>query len=280
MRSPNIPPFRETLKKKIRKRADLRCCIAGCHKPDIDIHHIVPRAEGGNSTEENAAPLCAGCHRAYGGDPNKRKMIREHRDKWYKAVAGEAPGAVVRAFPYTSFENCRYSLVRDEFIHPLILRELLGWLSDLNEAVVAVDLTSANCSNRFFGDFNTYRHDGTLFVRWQDGRRYFTYNHIATSPSGIEIVRCSDCGGGSGVFGRVGLFYLEQDRAFEYVGTDSVVSKHVLTRERAIIKTLGSISLGDRYDGEITYNGGVLSVGPDVGCFRRGKAATQAVEVP
>ena len=119
-----MPPFTEALKQKIRDRADLRCCIAGCHKPDIDIHHIEPRAAGGDSTEDNAAPLCAGCHRAYGGDPTKRKMIREHRDRWYRTVAGEAPGAVVRASSYVSFGNCYYSFVRDEFIHPLILREL------------------------------------------------------------------------------------------------------------------------------------------------------------
>ena len=72
-----MPRFTEALKRKIRDRADLlRCCIADCHKPDIDIHHIVPQADDGESTEDNAAPLCAGCHRAYGGDPTKRKMIR------------------------------------------------------------------------------------------------------------------------------------------------------------------------------------------------------------
>ncbi len=274
-------PFTEALKKKIRDRADLRCCIAGCHEPDIDIHHIVPRAAGGESTEDNAAPLCAGCHRAYGGDPAKRKMIREHRDKWYKTVTGEAPGAVVRASPHTSFGNCRYSFVRDEFIHPLIPRELLGWLSDADETVAAVNLTAANRSNRFFGEFSPCRHDdGTLFVRWRHGRESFTYTHIATSPSGIEMVRCSDCTGGSGVFGRVGLFYLEQDRAVEYVDDGAAEAKRILTRERAIIKTLGSIPLGDRYDGKISYGGGVLSVGPDVGWFRRGEAAVQAVEVP
>ena len=275
-----MPPFTEALKKKIRDRSDLRCCIAGCHKPDIDIHHIIPRADGGENTEDNAAPLCAGCHRTYGGDPRKRKMIREHREGWYKTVAGRAPGAVVRASPYMSFGNCRYSFVRDEFIRPLILRELLGWLSDTDETVAAVNLTAANRSNRFFGDFNTYRHDGTLFVRWQDGPEFFTYNHIATSPSGIEMVHCSNCGGGSGVFGSVGLFYLEQDRALEYLDKRAAAPNRILTRERAIIKTLGSIPLGDRYDGEITYIEGVLSVGPDVGWFRRGQAAVQVVEVP
>ena len=272
--------FPEALKKRIRDRADLRCCIAGCHKTDIDIHHIMPQADGGGNTEDNAAPLCAGCHRAYGGDPTKRKMVREHRDRWYKMLAGEAPGAVVRASPYMSFGNCHYSFVRDEFIHPLILRELLGWLSDVDETVAAVNLTSGNRSNRFFGECTTYRHDGTLFVRWEDGKKFFTYTHIATSPTGIEMVRCSDCGGGSGVFDSVGLLYLEQDRAVAYVDSRVAEPKPILTRERAIIKTLGAIALGDRYDGEITYDGGVLSVGPDVGWFGRGEAAVQAVEVP
>ena len=275
-----MPPFTEALKKKIRDRADLRCCIAGCHKPDVDIHHIVPRAAGGESTEDNAAPLCAGCHRLFGGDPTKRKMIRENRDRWYRTIAGEALGAVVRASPYMSFENCRYSFIRDEFIHPLILRELLGWLSD-GEAIAAVNLTAANRSDRFFGDFTIgHDDDGILFVQWQNERESFTYTHVATSPSGIEMVRCSDWGGGSGVFGWVGLFCLEQDRALEYVEKRAAEPNHLLTRERAIIKTLGCIPLGDRYDGEITYSEGVLSVGPDVGWFSLGEAATKAVEVP
>ena len=276
-----MPRFTEALKKKIRDRADLRCCIAGCHKPDIDIHHIVPQANGGESTEDNAAPLCAGCHRAHGGDPMKRKMIRDHRDRWYKTVAGEAPGAVVRASPYMSFGNCRYSFVRDEFIHPLILKELLGWLSDTEETVAAVNLTAANRSNRFFGEFTSSgQGDGTLSVQWHGSGESFAYTHIATSPSGIEMVRCSDWSGGGGVFGSVGLFYLEQDRAVEYIDEGLAEPKRVLTRERALIKTLGSIPLGDRYDGKISYRAGVLSVGPDTGWFGRGEAAAQAVEVP
>ena len=271
--------FTEALKKKVRDRADGRCCMGGCHKVDIDIHHIVPQAKGGPDTEDNAAPLCAGCHRAHGGDSGKRKMIREHRDRWYKSVAGKGSGSVVRASPYMSFSNCRYSFVRYEFIHPLIIKELLGWLSDKDEAVAAVNLTAANRSNRFFGDFTTYRHDETLFVKWEDGRELFAYAHIATSPSGIEMVDCTERRG-SGVFRSIGLFYLEQDRAVEYTHRSTPETKNILTRERAIIKTLGSIDLGDRYDGRITYSKGILSIGPDIGWFNRGEGASQAVEVP
>ena len=272
--------FTEKLKKRIRDRADGRCCIGGCHRVEVDIHHIVPQADDGPDTENNAAPLCAGCHRAHGGDPGKRKMIREHRDRWYETVAGRAIGSVVRASPYLSFSNCRYSFVREEFIHPLIVKKLLGWLSDTEESIAAVNLTSANQSNRFFGAFTHYRYKGTLFVKWENSGQFFVYRHIATSPSGIEMVDCTYCGGGSGRFRSIGLFCLEQDRAVEHAQVETTAAMGVLTRERAIIKTLGSIGLGDRYDGSIDYRDGVLSVGPDIGWFRRGKEASRAVEVP
>ena len=48
------------------------------------------------------------------------------------------------------------------------------------------------------------------------------------------MVRCSDWSGGSGVFGSVGLFYLEQDRAVEYIDEGLAEPRRVLTRERAI----------------------------------------------
>ena len=75
-------PFPESLKKEIRKRANHRCCM--CYTRGVDIHHIVPQVEGGDDTEDNAAPLCPNCHSTYGANPQKRKIIREMRDHWYK----------------------------------------------------------------------------------------------------------------------------------------------------------------------------------------------------
>lgn len=273
-------PFAEKLKRAVRDRADGRCCIGGCHKVDVDIHHIVPQADDGPDTEENAAPLCAGCHRAYGGDPGKRKMIREHRDRWYRSVADQEVGSVVRGSPYLSFSDSRYSFVREEFIHPLIVKELLGWLSDADETIAAVNLTSANQSNRFADAFTHYPDNGNLFVKWEKGGQFFIYRHIATSPSGIEMVDCTDYGGGSGRFRSVGLFYLEQDRAVAHLEGRTGATTGVLTRERAIIKTLGSIALPDGYEGGVLYRDGVLSVGPDIGWFKRGGKVSRVLEVP
>jgi hypothetical protein len=75
-------PFTEHLKLTVKKRAHFRCCI--CQAFDVEVHHIVPQAEGGPNTEDNAAPLCPSHHETYGANPQKRKLLREARDFWYE----------------------------------------------------------------------------------------------------------------------------------------------------------------------------------------------------
>ncbi len=298
-------PFSESLKARIRKRALVRCCI--CHSFGVDIHHIIPEAEEGPNTEDNAAPLCRSCHDLYGANPDKRKQIREARDVWYnlcdeaflgstqlKDIANDLKNLAtkedierlaVRNFTYVlgSSENNmksspnyqRYSFIRQEFIHPLIIRELRGWLSDRGETISSVNLVSANRSNQFHGEFNVNERDERLWVEWEGSKtEYFIYSHIATSPSGVEIVESYDRGGGSGVFGSVGLFCFEYDRALE---NDS--AGKMTTRERVILKSLGSIGLGDRYKGEITYEDGFLIIGPDHGWFNRGQETVRKIPI-
>jgi len=279
----------------------LCCCL--CHMVGVDIHHIVPQSEGGLDTEENAAPLCPSCHETYGANLQKRKFIREARDLWYEicasrfTLAGEQLKDIAHTLkniatkedlerlavrnasyalgPSSGTEGllpeyARYSFTRDEFVHPLVVRELLGWLSDPAATIVAIDLTLANRSNRFFGEFSVNAREGRAWVKWVGTHaESFTYAHIATSPSGVQIVECYDCGGGSGVFGSVGLFSLECDRCLEEDGR----ATKMYTRTRVLLKSLGSITLGDRYAGKITYQDGLLIIGPDEGWFKRGKEA-------
>jgi hypothetical protein len=75
-------PFEEALKASVRRRAHFACCL--CHDLGVEIHHVVPEAEGGANAEENAAPLCPSCHERYGANPVKRKFIREARDFWFE----------------------------------------------------------------------------------------------------------------------------------------------------------------------------------------------------
>jgi HNH endonuclease len=62
--------FSEAIKVSVRKKALGRCCI--CQEPFVEIHHIIPQAENGPDTEDNAAPLCSNCHERYGDNPGMR----------------------------------------------------------------------------------------------------------------------------------------------------------------------------------------------------------------
>ena len=158
-------------------------------------------------------------------------------------------------------------------MHPLIVKELLGWISDSSATVVGVDLAAANRSNRFYGEFRVKDDGGGALVEWRDAEASFVYRHVGTAPSGVEIVECHDWLGGSGVFGTVALFCLERDRAVE-ADCGSLAS-----RDRQVLKILGQFPLGDRYDGDIRYGNGVLEVGPDSGWFNRGEEAAWRLPV-
>ena len=155
-------------------------------------------------------------------------------------------------------------------MHPVVVRELLGWLSDPRATIAGVDLEAANSSSRFFGEFSvTNGAEGTV-VGWKGEREAFGYRHVATTASGVEIVECHDWTGGSSVFGTVALFSLEQDRALESDGA---------THRRSVLKTGGQFALGDKYRGNVRYRNGVLEVGPDEGWFRKGDAAAWKLPV-
>ena len=77
--------FSETTKLSVKRKAHFACCL--CRSVGIELHHIIPQADGGHDTEDNAAPLCPSCHETYGANPTKRKFIREARDFWYEICA-------------------------------------------------------------------------------------------------------------------------------------------------------------------------------------------------
>ena len=77
-----------------------RCCCI-CHRfcgVKIEMDHIVPQAEGGEDTSDNAIPVCFECHaeiHSYNPKhPRGRKFqpeeLRGHRDQWI-AVCKERP---------------------------------------------------------------------------------------------------------------------------------------------------------------------------------------------
>jgi hypothetical protein len=80
-------PFSEAVKLEVKKRANFTCCWCLDRQRKVEIHHIVPQAEGGPDEIDNAAPLCRVCHDQNGGNPQYRKEIRQRRDHWYESCA-------------------------------------------------------------------------------------------------------------------------------------------------------------------------------------------------
>ena len=232
-------------------------------------------AETSEAAEENEEPSLSDYL-------DRLKGIFEDRHEWSrKRKPWES-----RLIPRSRIDNLRYSFTRPEFIHPLIIRKLVGQVSDPYEVAAGVDVAITNQSERSFGTFKISTHRGRILVSWRaweqsilldsvERRSSYSYSHIATSESGIELVQCSECGGGSSVFGCVAFFSWERDSGF-----NSCIDASDTSSERIILKFLGSISLGDRYDGEITYEDGVLDIGPDEGWYRLGDATIRRVPVP
>ena len=263
----------------------------------IEIHHIAPQRDGGSNAEGNAAPLCPSCHAGYGGNPELRARIREMRDVWYEQcerlfgvdlnpadvfcsihdtfsmeelerLTVHNPTYVLGRDGIERLEATRFSFYEEEYIHPRIVHELLGWISDSGSTVVGVDLDVGNKSNKFYGDVSVNRRGNEDWVTWGGEGKSFAYRHVATTPSDVEIVECHDWMGGSGIFGTIGLFCLERDRVSDRK------EETLTSRDRHVLKILGQFALGDRYKGDISHGNGVLTVGPDRGWFRRGQAAS------
>ena len=61
---------------KLIKRLNLKCCICGWNEASLDIHHIVPRKEGGSDNHNNLTAICPNHHRlAHAGKIDRSKFV-------------------------------------------------------------------------------------------------------------------------------------------------------------------------------------------------------------
>lgn len=61
----------EAIRQRVLKRDNYECRFCGVsddahteeHEQGLDVHHVIPRRDGGNDTPRNLAALCRSCHR-------------------------------------------------------------------------------------------------------------------------------------------------------------------------------------------------------------------------
>lgn len=151
--------------------------------------------------------------------------------------------------------SSKYSFIGSEFINPRILEDLIGWLSDTGDQVVSINIADSNHSNRYFGDISHEQTtNGFPRVTSSYNEGWFSYQYLGQSFSGVHLVQTWSNGGGSGIFCNIVLVTLSLDSAFEYG------KKGNEKNTRFVIKLIGSLPLGDRYEGNVSYKFGFLTI--------------------
>jgi hypothetical protein len=93
--------FSEQTVEDLLVRANRHCCLCREFKGrNIEVHHMLPTADGGKDDFDNGIPLCFDCHAdvlSYNSShPKGRKYtpreLRRHRDEWFVVVAASAMG--------------------------------------------------------------------------------------------------------------------------------------------------------------------------------------------
>ncbi|MDO9528220.1 MAG: HNH endonuclease, partial [Syntrophales bacterium] len=88
--------FSKAIRDQVLVETARHCSV--CHRfkaIGVEVHHILPRAEGGQDTEDNAIALCMDCHLAAGhynsrhpkGTRYSTEELRKHKAAWIQTVA-------------------------------------------------------------------------------------------------------------------------------------------------------------------------------------------------
>jgi hypothetical protein len=158
------------------------------------------------------------------------------------------------------FSASKFSFVDSELINPRILEDLAVWLSDSGSQVVSINITESNDSNRYHGNVTSKELDcGFPIITSNPDKGRFSYRYLGCSFSGVHLIQTWANGGGSGVFCNVILATLSQDSSIEYD------KSNIEKVDRFVIKLIGSIPLGDRYEAELGYKFGFLSIPACIG---------------
>lgn len=200
--------------------------------------------------------------------------------------------------------HATYSFRTAPFIHPKIVGDLVGSLADAGDQVVAINLLDSQDSNRYYGEIFVTPQTDPLVPSWPwlyalDGEPYaaappgsirgqelFAYRYVGSTPSGLDVLHYTYSGGGSGLFNSVVFVRIESDVGVDYGRPAGVhhaqgpVGPEI--RRRELIRMVGRIPLGDRWQGTIEVVGNDVVVrGRDLAerCEVGGVSVMEAVEM-
>jgi hypothetical protein len=204
-----------------------------------------------------------------------------------EASPAPAPGSPARsAAPPAASSRLKsdLSFCQPPFVSPLIIKDLLAWLSDGGDQVVAINLTDSNGSNRYSGDIETsasklpHKHPAvSVTTKSGEGegehRETVGYEYIGLTSSGVHVLTTWEYGGGTMVARALLFVVVEEDHAIvqvpaaEGAGIGNRNASLRLNHPRLVLRKLGELALGDRWEGELRVEGNKIYVGKDQGHF-------------
>jgi len=171
-----------------------------------------------------------------------------------------------------------YSFTKAPFINPKLINDLSTELSDQGDQVLAINLTDSQTSNRYACDVKVAK-TGNKYpyvyaqdpVEGGDARpAEFGYRYVGRTTTGIDVLFTAESGGGSGVFEGLMLVRISEESGAQSIEPASGSVQTFTTRKkRLVIKKVGEIGLGDRWDGILAVNGNEISIGKDTGVLSR-----------
>lgn len=172
-----------------------------------------------------------------------------------------------------------FSFKEPTFVHPRIIEDLYGWISDSGHIVTEINITDAQSSNRYHGEIilnpRTFTDDvRPPWIYWIDDETppteywgpppHFGYRYLGRTPVGLTILHTKSGGGGTMVSNSIMFVQLTHDYGVDFASDDSKVKNaprlKPTKKSRESIRLIGREALGDRWEGSIEIVGGEIVV--------------------
>lgn len=135
---------------------------------------------------------------------------------------------------------------KGELIHPGLIQEFSGWISDSWMPItVTVDIAAASGSNEYFDDDVEFKGDGSIFFQKKGQREYFYYKWLGRLRNGLHVLETGEGGGGSGIFKNIYFIKFDIGKGYTPEGKEY---------DRLLMTAVRNYMLGDRDDGDISVS--------------------------
>jgi len=162
----------------------------------------------------------------------------------------------------------QYFLYGAQPIHPRIVSDLVGWLSDVGDQVITINIEDSQGSNRYCCERNVeleiLENLETRVVQYEDkgqGGGWVGYRFFGATTNGIHVIATEENGGGSGIFS--GLLLVKVIEGLEFPSISELLDSDEPTllksnKKRLYLEKVGYMPIGDREPYTIKVDGNFL----------------------